>query len=108
MHECYTSYVVKHIKTVFGGRKGYFKKCTFVGEAFNRLTKNGCILLLRVDKMLQMALNLTQIVGLLVSNAFVHDKPFPTNFLKYRFDKISLKSFDSHGTGVNNKINNSK
>ena len=91
MHECYTSYVVKHIKTVFGARKGYLKKCTFVGEAFNRLTKNGCILLLRVDKMLQMALNLTQIVGLLVSNAFVHDKPFPTNFLKYRFNKISLK-----------------
>ena len=38
-----------------------------------------------------MALNLTQIVGLLFSYEFVHDKLFPTNFLKYMFDKISLK-----------------
>ena len=90
MHECYTSYAVKRIKTVFGARKGYFKKCTFVG-------KLNTILLLRVDKMLQSVLNLTQIVGLLVSNAFVHDKPFPT---KYRFDKISLKIIRFSWTGV--------
>ena len=34
------SYKGKHIWTVFGVRKGFRKKCTFICEASNRLTRN--------------------------------------------------------------------
>ena len=36
------SYKDKHIWTVFGVRKGFRKKCTFICEASNCLTKNEC------------------------------------------------------------------
>ena len=42
MYKTDTSYKGKHIGTAFGFRKGFRKKCTFICEASNRLTKNEC------------------------------------------------------------------
>ena len=93
------SYKGKHIWTVFNVRKGFRKKCTFICEASNRLTKNKCRLQQEVHRTLEMAKTLMQRVAL-CSYASVVKKRRPTNFLKLEFDIIAHKTFDYHGTGV--------
>ena len=100
MYKTDASYKGKYIWTVFDVRKGFRKKCTFICEASNRLTKNKCRLQREVHRMLEIAQTLMQRVVLLCSYAFVAKKGRPTNFLKLEFDKIAQKTFDSHGTGV--------
>ena len=83
------SYKGKHIWTVFGVRKGFRKKCTFICEASNRLTRNECRLRQEAHTALEIAQNLKQRVALLCSYAFGTKKRSPTNFLKLEFDKIA-------------------
>ena len=49
------SYKGKYIWTVFDVRKGFRKKCTFICEASNRLTKNKCRLQREVHRTLEIA-----------------------------------------------------
>ena len=82
----------KYIWTVFDVRKGFRKKCTFICEASNRLTKNKCRLQREVHRTLEIAQTLMQRVVLLCSYAIVAKKGRPTNFLKLEFDKIAPKN----------------
>ena len=86
------SYKGKHIWTVFDVRKGFRKKCTFICEASNRLTKNKCRLQREVYRTREIAQNLMQRVALLCSYAFVAKKCRATNFLKLEFNKIAQKN----------------
>ena len=92
MYKTDTPYKGKHIGTAFGVRKGFRKKCTFICEASNRLTKNECWLRQEVHTMLEIVQTLMQRVALLGSYAFVTKKRRPTNFLKLEFDKIAQKN----------------
>ena len=92
MYKTDTSYKGKHIGTAFGVRKGFRKKCTFICEASNRLTKNECWLRQEVHTTLEIVQTLMQRVALLGSHAFVTKKHRPTNFLKLEFDKIAQKN----------------
>ena len=85
-------YKGKYIWTVFDVRKGFRKKCTFICEASNRLTKNKCRLQREVHRTLEIAQTLMQRVLILCSLAFVAKKGRPTNFLKLEFDKIAQKN----------------
>ena len=69
-----TSYKDKHIWTVFGVRKGFRKKCTFICKASNRLTKNDCRLQREVHATLEIVQTHIQRVALLFSYAFVAKK----------------------------------
>ena len=101
MYKTDASYKGKYIWTVFGVRKGFRNKCTFICEASNRLTKNKCRLQREVHRTLEIAQTLMQRVVLLCSYAFVAKKGRPTNFLKRVRQNSPKKTFDSHGTGVN-------
>ena len=92
MYKTDTSYKGKYIWTVFDVRKGFRKKCTFICEASNRLTKNKYRLQREVHRTLEIAQTLMQRVVLLCSYAFVANKGHPTNFLKLEFDKIAQKN----------------